>query len=95
MAHTRTRDAQVRTEHNALIQKAGLRSLPCFTGSISDIQIEIYVPWHRIVSNPILTKSPKCWPSIARERHGSHSLPVVELPRPGLTIVELPSPYFC
>jgi hypothetical protein len=47
MAHTRTRDAQVRTEHNALIQKAGLRSIPCFTGSISDIQIEIYVPWHR------------------------------------------------
>jgi hypothetical protein len=47
MAHTRTRDAQVRTEHNALIQKVGLRSLPCFTGSISDIQIEIYVPWHR------------------------------------------------
>jgi hypothetical protein len=47
MAHTRTRDDQVRTEHNALIQKAGLRSLPCFTGSIADIQIEIYVPWHR------------------------------------------------
>jgi hypothetical protein len=41
MAHTRTRDDQVRTEHNALIQKAGLRSLPCFTGSIADIQIEI------------------------------------------------------
>jgi hypothetical protein len=47
MAHTRTRDDQVRTEQNALIQKVGLRSLPCSTGSIADIQIEIYVPWHR------------------------------------------------
>jgi hypothetical protein len=50
MAHTRTQNDQVRTEHNALIQKAGLRSLPCFTGSIADIQIEIYVPWHRTVT---------------------------------------------
>jgi hypothetical protein len=40
MAHARTRDDQVRTEQNALIQKAGLRSLPCSTGSIADIQIE-------------------------------------------------------
>jgi hypothetical protein len=47
MAHTRTRDDQVRTEQNALIQKAGLCSLPCSTGSIADIQIKIYVPWHR------------------------------------------------
>jgi hypothetical protein len=47
MAHTRTRDDQVRTEQNALIQKAGLRSLSCSTGSIADVQIEIYVPWHR------------------------------------------------
>jgi hypothetical protein len=38
---------QVRAEQNALIQKAGLRSLPCSTGSVTDIQIEkfaIYVP---------------------------------------------------
>jgi hypothetical protein len=47
MAHTRTRDDQVRTEQNALIQKAGLRSLSCSTGSIADVQIEIYVLWHR------------------------------------------------
>jgi hypothetical protein len=51
MAHTRTRDDQVRTEQNALIQKAGLRSLPYSTRSIADIQIEIYVPWHRTGTN--------------------------------------------
>jgi hypothetical protein len=40
MAHARTQDYQVRTEHNAVIQKVGLRSLPSSTGSIADIQIE-------------------------------------------------------
>jgi hypothetical protein len=40
MAHTRTQDDQVRTGQNALIQKVDLCSLPCSTGSITDIQIE-------------------------------------------------------